>query len=154
MPSACSPEFAAAKPTGAYRPPGARGLATPSIYKREDEGGAAYVSNGTSTPPRVGPNGQPYRPNGNGPGARRHVPGAPPPGPSQSPKPGQSKKKGKKDKSTGAETPVEEAPPAPEPEPVPALEPDPAAKKIRNLNKKLKAIDGKCCTLGVLGGIC
>lgn len=136
---------AATKPAGAYRPPGARGLATPSIYKREDEGGAAYVSsNGTSTPPRMGPNGQPYRANGgHTPGGRRHVPGAPPPAPSPSPKPGQGKgKKGKKDKAGGAETPVEEPvpPPAPEPEPAPA-EVDPTVKKIRNLNKKLKAID-------------
>ncbi|KAK5995735.1 Eukaryotic translation initiation factor 2A [Cladobotryum mycophilum] len=36
------------KPAGAYRPPGARGLATPMHFKREDEGGAAHVvSNGT-----------------------------------------------------------------------------------------------------------
>ncbi|KAJ2973917.1 hypothetical protein NQ176_g6331 [Zarea fungicola] len=43
------------KPAGAYRPPGARGLATPLHFKREDEGGAAHVvSNGT---PNVGPNG-------------------------------------------------------------------------------------------------
>jgi translation initiation factor 2A len=36
------------KPAGAYRPPGARGLATPLHFKREDEGGAAHiVSNGT-----------------------------------------------------------------------------------------------------------
>lgn len=33
------------KPTGAYRPPGARGQVTPLAFKREDEGGAAYVSN-------------------------------------------------------------------------------------------------------------
>ena len=31
------------KPAGAYRPPGARGQITPLAYKREDEGGAAYV---------------------------------------------------------------------------------------------------------------
>jgi translation initiation factor 2A len=37
------------KPVGAYRPPGARGTATPVHFKREDEGGAAHiVSNGTS----------------------------------------------------------------------------------------------------------
>lgn len=43
------------KPAGAYRPPGARGLATPLHFKREDEGGAAHVvSNGTQN---VGPNG-------------------------------------------------------------------------------------------------
>jgi translation initiation factor 2A len=54
------------KPAGAYRPPGARGLATPLHFKREDEGGAAHVvSNGT---PNVGPNGF-GRP-------RRAVPGA------------------------------------------------------------------------------
>ncbi|KJZ72423.1 hypothetical protein HIM_08226 [Hirsutella minnesotensis 3608] len=56
------------KPAGAYRPPGARGLATPLHFKREDEGGAAHqVSNGTSN---VGPNGF-GRP-------RRAVPGAEP----------------------------------------------------------------------------
>jgi len=35
------------KPAGAYRPPGARGTLTPLAFKREDEGGAAYVSNGS-----------------------------------------------------------------------------------------------------------
>ncbi|QRW26833.1 eukaryotic translation initiation factor 2A [Rhizoctonia solani] len=123
---------AAAKPAGAYRPPGARGLATPSIFKREDEGGAAYVSsNGTTNHP------QPYRPNGRG-GGPRHVPGAGSPAPSPSPKPGQGqgKKKGKKDKDK-----VEAVVPEPEPEPPAPAEPDPVAKKIRNLNKKLKAID-------------
>ena len=35
------------KPAGAYRPPGARGTVTPLAFKREDEGGAAYISNGT-----------------------------------------------------------------------------------------------------------
>ena len=34
------------KPAGAYRPPGARGQVTPLHFKREDEGGAAHVSNG------------------------------------------------------------------------------------------------------------
>jgi len=79
------------KPAGAYRPPGARGLATPAIFKREDEGGALRVpTNGTSTPPRVynrspvppgtapngnGVNGHHHQHNGNG-GGRRQVPGA------------------------------------------------------------------------------
>jgi translation initiation factor 2A len=31
------------KPVGAYRPPGARGQVTPLSFKREDEGGAAFV---------------------------------------------------------------------------------------------------------------
>ncbi|KAI4155190.1 MAG: hypothetical protein LQ341_000223 [Variospora aurantia] len=35
------------KPAGAYRPPGARGQLTPLAFKREDEGGAAYVSSGS-----------------------------------------------------------------------------------------------------------
>ena len=35
------------KSAGAYRPPGARGSITPLAFKREDEGGAAYVSNGS-----------------------------------------------------------------------------------------------------------
>jgi len=54
------------KPAGAYRPPGARGQATPSHFKREDEGGLAhFVSNGTSLV------------NSNGFGrSRRQVPGA------------------------------------------------------------------------------
>lgn len=37
------------KPAGAYRPPGARGTLTPLHFKREDEGGAAYVNNGISS---------------------------------------------------------------------------------------------------------
>lgn len=57
------------KPVGAYRPPGARGLATPLHFKREDEGGAAHVvSNGSQN---IGPNGFGGR-------ARRGVPGAEP----------------------------------------------------------------------------
>ncbi|KAI9885915.1 MAG: hypothetical protein M1823_002288 [Watsoniomyces obsoletus] len=37
------------KPAGAYRPPGARGQTTPLHFKREDEGGAAHISNGLSS---------------------------------------------------------------------------------------------------------
>lgn len=55
------------KPAGAYRPPGARGMATPMHFKREDEGGAAHqVSNGTSL----------VNANGFAPRSRRQVPGA------------------------------------------------------------------------------
>lgn len=54
------------KPAGAYRPPGARGLATPLHFKREDEGGAAHVV--SNNPQGAGPNGF-GRP-------RRGVPGA------------------------------------------------------------------------------
>ncbi|RMZ85338.1 hypothetical protein DV737_g778, partial [Chaetothyriales sp. CBS 132003] len=37
------------KPAGAYRPPGARGQVTPLAFKREDEGGAAYVRDSSSS---------------------------------------------------------------------------------------------------------
>ncbi|RKF75687.1 Eukaryotic translation initiation factor 2A [Golovinomyces cichoracearum] len=52
------------KPAGAYRPPGARGTSTPLHFKREDEGGLAYIvskgstniySNGFSKPRRQVP---------------------------------------------------------------------------------------------------
>jgi len=89
----------AAKPAGAYRPPGARGLATPAIFKREDEGGTPRmpIGSGSATPPRRGNNRSPNPPgsvgytngtstppngnsngNQNGNGRQRNVPGAPP----------------------------------------------------------------------------
>lgn len=114
---------ATAKPAGAYRPPGARGLATPAIFKREDEGGTPRVPtgsgtvSGSATPPR-GYNRSPNPPgsmpangiaqNGHGQGGRRHVPGAaprtPPPtgdqGQGQGGQ-GQDKKRKKKEKRKG-----------------------------------------------------
>ncbi|KAJ8507762.1 hypothetical protein ONZ45_g9899 [Pleurotus djamor] len=168
------------KPAGAYRPPGARGTATPSIYKREDEGG---TPSGTSTPTR-GYNHSPVPgapPNGyaNG-GGRRHVPGAPhspSPGPDdkggkfnnkQKRKPvkkeGEENKgkgrggegqngKGPREKQNGRGTPKAGSK-APSPPPTLSVETDilpttpgldsaldPTAKKIRNLSKKLKAIE-------------
>lgn len=88
------------KPAGAYRPPGARGLATPLHFKREDEGGAAHVvSNGTQN---VGPNGfgRPRRgvpgaePVESSPAPARTVPGAEPAGEDSAKK--NKKKRGKK----------------------------------------------------------
>lgn len=64
------------KPAGAYRPPGARGLATPLHFKREDEGGAAHVSINNGSAP-IGPNGF-GRPRRGVPGAEFAVPGAGP----------------------------------------------------------------------------
>lgn len=66
----------AGKPAGAYRPPGARGLAASSVYKREDEGG---------TPPRPGGgrsngSGHGHGSSGGGGGGQRYVPGAAPNG--------------------------------------------------------------------------
>ncbi|KAJ7500388.1 eukaryotic translation initiation factor eIF2A-domain-containing protein [Mycena galericulata] len=116
----------ATRPAGAYRPPGARGLATPAIFKREDEGGAARVpTSGTATPPRgynrspapgAGPpNGYQNGGGGNGyggygerngqqNGSRRHVPGAPhtpSPGPDGEREKKNRKRKGKKDGEEG-----------------------------------------------------
>jgi translation initiation factor 2A len=157
----------AAKPAGAYRPPGARGLATPSIYKREDEGGAPSTP-GNATPPRYG---RSPGPNGHGQNGRRYVPGAPnspSPGP-EGEKKARKGKKGKKDTAVGPsgmegarvsldiEAPAKtngkmnghvlELPPVVDPlqadsvPPTPGDSLDPNAKKIRNLNKKLKAIE-------------
>lgn len=57
------------KPAGAYRPPGARGTSTPLAFKREDEGGAAFVR-------EMMPGKEPET-NGFGPRhRRREVPGA------------------------------------------------------------------------------
>lgn len=59
---------APSKPVGAYRPPGARGSMTPLHFKREDEGGAAFINTGISSTN----NGT----NGFGKPKRREVPGA------------------------------------------------------------------------------
>lgn len=64
---------APSKPAGAYRPPGARGQTTPLAFKREDEGGAAFVRDGTSS---FGASTM----NGFGKPRRREVPGAEPAG--------------------------------------------------------------------------
>lgn len=57
------------KPAGAYRPPGARGQMTPLAFKREDQGGAAYVRDGAAG---AGIS------NGFGKPRRREIPGAEP----------------------------------------------------------------------------
>ncbi|KAF7315000.1 Eukaryotic translation initiation factor 2A [Mycena indigotica] len=107
------------RPAGAYRPPGARGLATPAIFKREDEGGVPHVMgthSGSATPPRYNRSpvpGSAPQANGGGPPysnggeRRRHVPGAPGSAP-HSPSPGPDgekknrRKKGKKDGEDGS----------------------------------------------------
>ncbi|KAI0085927.1 translation initiation factor eIF-2A [Irpex rosettiformis] len=143
-----------AKPAGAYRPPGARGLEASMAYAREEH-----------TPsPSATPNGRFSR--SPAPGrlnhSRRHVPGAP-----TSPSPVRNgvdqdkrgrKRKGLKEGGKKDGPAVEESvrptdlqvnanlavPAAAESvPPTPAAESglDPLAKKIRNLNKKLKAIE-------------
>ena len=59
------------KPAGAYRPPGARGTSTPLHFKREDEGGAAFIRDAMSSTPS-GDRGV----NGMGGRSRKQVPGA------------------------------------------------------------------------------
>ena len=56
------------KPAGAYRPPGARGTTTPLAFMREDQGGVAYVSNGSTS---LGGGGASF-----GKPRRRDIPGA------------------------------------------------------------------------------
>jgi len=48
-------------PAGAYRPPGARGTSTPLHFKREDQGGEAYTSNGTTSGTNGFASGKPRR---------------------------------------------------------------------------------------------
>jgi translation initiation factor 2A len=169
---------ASVKPTGAYRPPGARGLATPSIFKREDEGGAprqptsAHAS-GTTTPTKgvhhrglpPGAVGYGQLANGNGLNGRRHLPGPSASDPAD--KKNRKRKGGKKENAENGDAgegtiapplnshtvnntqanggePAEpiETPSSPVPESSPqdgVL--NATAKKIRNLNKKLKAIE-------------
>ena len=109
-----------AKPTGAYRPPHARGTATPAAFKREDEGGTPHV-NGTS-------NGIPSR--------ERVVPGLAPAEPKEEKKTRNRRKKEKSEKATTAEQET----PAPAVSEPPGISPD-DLKKQRALLKKLRAIE-------------
>ncbi|THU92743.1 translation initiation factor eIF-2A [Dendrothele bispora CBS 962.96] len=193
------------KPAGAYRPPGARGGATPAIYKREDEGGLSRTPSGQNTPAR-GYNRSPAPPGsaayanaqqgGQGKGGR-YVPGAASASPSRpgaTPRAdsgegkangtngqaqqgqagrkrnkgakkgdnkggdrpssidlsnvnGNGKANGKASPRSGAPTPVIVLPTPATPDIASPVTPgvdgslDPIAKKVRNLNKKLKAIE-------------
>ena len=157
---------ATVKPAGAYRPPGARGLATPSIFKREDEGGVPHKQangngSGTTTPtrgyrsgPPPGAPGHGQHANGHGPHGRRQVPGAAPGGPASEPNDKKNKKRkgGKKDGAENGEVDESGTPVAqnkgnkkvavveeatPVEEPVLDVALDAIAKKVRNLNKKV-----------------
>lgn len=124
---------------GAYRPPGARaaGTLTPSVFLREDQGGA----------PSTGPPGAPAYQNGKNGGARggRNVPGYVP----KEDQAAGGQKKGKKDKKGGnrdsqPQTPTAEVAPPLEPTPVVEGDIDPIAKKIRNLSKKVRLFASHC----------
>lgn len=147
------------RPTGAYRPPGARGAAAPDIYKREDQGGSGTL-NGHSA------GGGAYVPGASRgkkqvPGAGRSVSGqAPPPGTPTGPRSagGKNNKRGPGGggangaAGSGTSTPTTTASTT-----TAAVSPPPATsgaaevggnasagtldKKLRNLTKKLKAIE-------------
>jgi translation initiation factor 2A len=122
------------KPAGAYRPPHARGTATPAAFKREDEGGVSYAganyTNGFS-------NGIPTR--------ERVVPGMAPKEGHDEKKTRSRRKKEKAEKSAPAADQVDGTATIPS-APAPAT-PEPAGispedlKKQRALLKKLRAIE-------------
>lgn len=124
--------IADAKPKGAYRPPGARGLAASDAYRRDD----SAPSSGASTPMFKG--GKP---------AGRYIPGAPIPGAPASSAPNADAGKKKKNKKKGKGEGENGGPPAPA-APVeemananlngsaPAAD-DAQSKKIRNVEKKV-----------------
>ena len=112
------------KPTGAYRPPGARGTPQSDASKRGDDSGP---SSGTSTPTPMFKGGKP---------SQRYVPGSVPG--AAAPSPAEDKKKRARNK-----------PPLVSPEPAIAapvaemsvLEVDEAKdKRIRNLGKKVSVV--------------
>ncbi len=144
---------ASKRPTGTYRPPGARGQGTPDIYKRIDEGGS-----GASTPDLARSGSQQngtYQAPGSG-NRKRAIPGAPGSAPrnnngGNAANQKDGKKKGGKQngKNAAASAPAVVT----VTEDVAALSVSGAAevggnssaanqeKKVRNLNKKLKAIE-------------
>jgi translation initiation factor 2A len=122
------------KPAGAYRPPHARGTATPAAFKREDEGGMPHI-NGTSSSNDI-------------PSRERVVPGLAPSEPKEEKKRSRKKKdKSEKPVTDGAKPVTDGVGLAPSPPTV--VETVPAApevsqedlKKQRALLKKLRAIE-------------
>ncbi|WRT63942.1 uncharacterized protein IL334_000869 [Kwoniella shivajii] len=120
------------KPAGAYRPPGARGTLASDVYSRRDDDAP---SSGTSSPTPMFRGGKP-------PG--RYIPGAPPPGsapkePAQEDKKKRTRKRGKNEDEK-IEKVTEEVAQIEIKEPEEDKD-DANSKKIRNLTKKLKAIE-------------
>ena len=110
-----------AKPKGVYRPPGARGAAAGEAFRMDLDDSAP--SSGAATPTMRG--GKP---------AQRYVPGRGVPGASQ-PQAEEKKKRVRTKRTKEPEAPVEEM------KKVEINDDDANAKKLRNLNKKLKAIE-------------
>lgn len=133
------------KPTGAYRPPGARGQPTSDIFQKARE--EAYA-NGNGPSPSNGSGA--YVPPGKK-GGKRSVPGAAPPlgSPSATQQPQQKGNAKANNKKKGAGTSTPPTPAAESAAPVASGAADVGGnaagmgaidKKLRNLNKKLKAI--------------
>ncbi|THW42980.1 translation initiation factor eIF-2A [Aureobasidium pullulans] len=125
---------APSKPVGAYRPPGARGSSTPLHFKREDEGGAAFINQGISSA-NIGANGFGSRPRRREQRRER----------SRSKSGQHGPVRGQSHRGDAPATPAKQAPAAPAPAPEvtvssPAVE-STQDKKIRALLKKLRAID-------------
>ncbi|KAJ1022343.1 hypothetical protein NDA13_005253 [Ustilago tritici] len=137
------------RPTGTYRPPGARGQNTPDMYKRIDEGGS-----GVTTPTGGASANGTYQAPGSG-NRKRTVPGAPGAAPknngANNTNAKEGKKKGGKQQQNGKPA---AAAPAAVAEAAAAVSASSGAaevggdsgaanleKKVRNLNKKLKAIE-------------
>lgn len=149
------PSFDLAAAGGAYRPPHARGTLTPTLFKREDEGGAAYnPTNGTNNFPSQGNSGR-TSPSFQSRG-RRTIPGAVAAPDAEEPATSRRKKKGGDNKKKGGENGSGAATPTtPLAAPVPVVAAPVAAaavleaevalsandKKRRALNKKILAIE-------------
>lgn len=116
----------AAKPAGAYRPPGARGAAASDAYKRDDDSGP---SSGAATPSPMFRGGKP---------AQRYVPGTAVPGASAPPEDKKKRVRSKRPMKEAPETNGTVEPPVQEMKQVEiAGDEDANAKKIRNLSKKV-----------------
>lgn len=104
------------KPVGAYRPPGARGQSTPTLFKREDQGGAAHVPGfgngmgsgmqGMSNRPRRAIPGAELVDGSAGPANARAVPGAAKPSDEQPSKAAMKNKKKRNNKKKENDGPV------------------------------------------------
>nr|XP_019002979.1 translation initiation factor 2A [Kwoniella mangroviensis CBS 8507]OCF66440.1 translation initiation factor 2A [Kwoniella mangroviensis CBS 8507] len=136
-------KYAESKPAGAYRPPGARGTLASDIYSRRDDDKPS--GSGASTPTPMFRGGKP---------AGRYIPGAPIPGsvPKEAPAEDKKKRTRKRGKGENGATNEEKEKVEKVTEELAKVEvkdkdnkedggDDSNSKKIRNLTKKLKAIE-------------
>ncbi|WWC66619.1 uncharacterized protein I206_100522 [Kwoniella pini CBS 10737] len=123
------------KPAGAYRPPGARGTLASDVYSRRDDDKSSPNGSGASTPTPMFRGGKP---------AGRYIPGSAPPGSApkeQANNDDKKKRTRKRGKAENDEKPVEAVTEEVAKVDIKDEGDDSTAKKIRNLTKKLKAIE-------------